>query len=218
MKKRILLLPVLFTSSFAEQAPPEIDQTSSGFEMSWDGAVGRSYFFMSSFDLISWSYFPEMKYGVGSYAYGFSSTADKMFVRLAYVDAPWVTTLQEAEDADFDNDGIPNIFELEDVGSDPLDKDSAGGDTDADGLNDGWEDYYFGNLTTADPNAILGGDGLTNKEKSDLGLDPNVNYDQATTVHSSTYSYNSLGRLTGSTGTTTTTYGYDPEGNITSAQ
>jgi len=220
MKKTILLLSAFATIAFAEQAPPNVDHSTSGCTMSWDGVAGFSYFLLSSTDLMSWTYFDSMEYGTGSYGYGFVCSESKMFVRLAYVNAPWVTTLQEAKDADFDGDGIPNIFELEDVGSDPLDKESAGGDSDSDGLNDGWEQYYFGNLSTADPNAIVSGDGITNKEKSDLGLDPNTNYNTSGSGQNTAYTYDLAGRISTITGSSVSNLiiNMDEEGNIITAQ
>ena len=219
MKKILLPLVFLISASIAGEAPPNVTHSTSGCTMSWDGVAGSSYFLLGSADLINWSYFSDMKYGTGSYSYGFTCNTDKFFVRLACVDAPWITTLQEAKDADFDSDGIPNIFELEDVGSDPLDKESAGGDSDSDGLNDGWELYYFGDLNTADPTVIESGDGLNNKEKNDLGLDPNKNYTAPTTTEKSSYSYDLTGRLTIVTAPVTgVVFTMDSEGNILTAQ
>jgi hypothetical protein len=130
-----------------------------------------------------------------------------------------VTTLQEAKDADFDQDGIPNWFEVETVPSDPLDGQSAGGDTDnggsGDGMADGWELYYFGATNIADPNAVLEADGLTNKEKSELGLDPNVDYTGPTATAPAQYTYDLTGRLTSISGSlSTAAIAHDPEGNI----
>jgi hypothetical protein len=143
------------------------------WNVDWDGVAGRTYFIQWSLDLETWGYAPMVEFGTNPATYGTDTQGvEKYFVRLRYVDAAWVTTLQEARDADFDSDGIPNYFEVEDLFSDPLDRDSNGGDSDdggtGDGLSDGWEMFYFGNLTTADPNAIGQADGLTNKEKSDL--------------------------------------------------
>jgi len=168
-------------------------------------------------------YAPFMEFGNGAQEYGFASTAPKVFVRLKYVDADWVTTLAEAKDADFDQDGIPNWFELETVGSDPLDGSSAGGDTDnggsGDGMADGWEIYHFGDTTTADPAVSLQPDGLTNKEKSELGLDPNVDYSDPTTIQTSQYSYDLTGRLTQVTAPVAAgEFTPDEEGNILTAE
>lgn len=45
-------------------------------------------------------------------------------------------------------------------------------DTDSDGLPDEWEELYFGDPTTADPDADPDGDTLTNLEEFNLGTDP----------------------------------------------
>jgi hypothetical protein len=66
-----------------------------------------------------------------------------------------VTTEQEARDADYDGDGIPNWFEVKEIFSDPLDQNSAGGDSNTNGLPDGRELYYFGALGVANPTAVL---------------------------------------------------------------
>ena len=126
---------------------------------------------------MNWEYLPVLEYGTGLKGVGISTSgAPKYFSRLVYVDEAWVNTEQEARDADFDNDGIPNWFEVEEIGSNPLDKNSAGGDTNSNGLPDGWELSHFGALGVANPIAALEPHGLTNKVKADLDLDPHVNY------------------------------------------
>ena len=71
--------------------------------------------------------------------------------------------------ADFDGDQIGNWDELL-QGTDPL----AAADTDANGLPDDWEKFYFGQ-TGADPNAAApGGGGLTNLQHFQLGSNPNL--------------------------------------------
>lgn len=144
---------------------------------------------------------------------------EKFFVRLSYVDDTGVTTLQQARDADFDNDGIPNYYEVETLYTNPLDKNSAGGDSDNDGLPDGWEMFHFGGLNVADPNAALQPDGLTNKEKAELGLNPNTDYSAANATQPATYNYDPVGRLTGVTAPVAAVgFTPDEEGNITNAQ
>jgi hypothetical protein len=147
--------------------------TSDTWNADWAGVTQRTYFFQWSQDLETWHYAPFVEFDFGSKSYGVQTqNVEKFFVRLQYTNVDWVGTLQEAKDADFDSDGIPNLFEVETVDSNPLDKQSAGGNSDGDGLADGWERYYFGGLDIADPNAKLSPDGLTNKEKSELGLGP----------------------------------------------
>lgn len=156
---------------------PQASFTPAGanvWDIGWDGVSGRTYFIQWSLDLLNWDYAPVVDFGTSPDIFGTNTAgASTYFIRLKYVDYDWVDDRLAAEDLDFDGDGIPNVFEVETVGSDPLDKDSAGGDSDSDGMADGWELYHFGNTTTADPNAKLTPDGLTNKEKSELGLGPN---------------------------------------------
>lgn len=138
---------------------------------------------------------------------------------------PWTsddttaTTLQEARDADFDNDGIPNYYEVETLFTHPLDKNSAGGDSDGDGLADGWEMFHFGELGIADPAEALMPDELTNKEKADLGLNPNTDYSASSGAQSATFIYDLTGRLTDvTTPVGAGAYTPDEEGNLLNAQ
>ena len=194
--------------------------TEPTWNVDWSGVADRTYFVERSVDLVHWNYLPIMDFGTGTKSCGVNTEgAPKLFVRLHYVDDTTVTTLQEARDADFDGDGIPNWYEVEVLGTDPLDKNSAGGDSDNNGLADGWEMFYFGGLGIADPNAVLKPDGLTNKEKNDLGLNPNTDYSAATATQPASYSYDLVGRLTGVTAPVGAgNYTPDDEGNILNAQ
>ncbi len=62
-------------------------------------------------------------------------------------------------------------------------------------------------------------DGLTNKEKSDLGLNPNTDYSDPNATQPSSFTYDLTGRLTGVTAPVgTATYAPDEEGNLLNAQ
>jgi hypothetical protein len=62
-------------------------------------------------------------------------------------------------------------------------------------------------------------DGLTNKEKSELGLNPNTDYSAANNPQPASYSYDLVGRLTGVTAPLGAgTYTPDDEGNLLNAQ
>jgi YD repeat-containing protein len=202
------------------QEPPVLSAVMPGaWSLAWSGVVDRTYFIQTSFDLHIWNYQPVMVFGDGTWLTNLGSTSPRYFVRLVYVDDYGVTTLQQAKDADFDNDGIPNNYEVVNLFSDPLDKESAGGDADGDGLPDGWELFYFGNTNTADANAILQPDGLSNKDKADLGLDPNKDYSAATVTEPSSFTYDPVGRLTGVTAPVGSgSYTPDEEGNLTEAR
>jgi len=197
---------------------PQVEFTPAGsgvWDIGWDGVSGRTYFIQWSLDLLHWDYAPVVDFGLNPDVFGTdTSGANKYFVRLKYADYDWVDDRADAEAADFDGDGIPNLFEVDTVGSDPFDKDSAGGDSDNDGMADGWELYHFGNLTTADPNAKLTPDGLTNKEKSELGLSP-LGDDITSATERITYSYDGE-RLNGVNYYTRRSFGYglDNNGNV----
>jgi Bacterial TSP3 repeat len=218
-------LALVIASSFltAEPLPEQMTfvRTAAGVASSdWAGVAKRTYFYQSSPDLLNWTFAPWMAFGGGGHHYELSTLGvEKLFVRLHYVDDTAVTTLQQARDADFDNDGVSNAFELETLFSDPLNKNSAGGDTDSDGLPDGWEKFHFGGLNTANPTAILQPDGLTNKEKADLGLNPNVDFTSTNATQPTSYTYDLTGRLTGVTAPVGAgNYTPDEEGNLTIIQ
>lgn len=79
---------------------------------------------------------------------------------------PWTADL-----TDDSNQSVALIGQLKAVFSLDFAADRETG-TAIDGLPDLWEYRYFGALNIADPNAKLSPDGLTNKEKSTLGLAP----------------------------------------------
>jgi hypothetical protein len=205
------------------ESPPPMSVTagaSGTWNADWSGVVTRTYFFQWSLDLVNWHYAPLVDFGTGLKSFGINTQSEeKFFVRLRYVDDTSVTTLQQARDADFDNDGIPNYYEVEDLDTNPLDKNSAGGDSDNNGLPDGWELFYFGGLGLADSNGILKLDGLTNKEKAELGLNPNADYSASSASQPASYTYDPVGRLTGITAPVGGgSYSPDAEGNLLNAQ
>ncbi len=203
------------------QSQPTLTEVTPGaWRLDWNGVPDRTYFVQTSTDLVAWNYQPVMAFGDGLWTIpGLGSSSPTYFVRLIFTDETWVRDLQEAKDADFDNDGIPNYYEVRDLFSNPFDKNSTGGDSDNDGLPDGWEMYYFGGLGIADPNGILQPDGLTNKEKADLGLNPNQDYSAANATQPASYTYDPTGRLTGATGPVGGgAYAPDEEGNLLNAQ
>jgi YD repeat-containing protein len=226
MKRHLLRYGVLFLAACAllEAEPqPKLSFTegaSGTWNADWFGVAKRTYFFEWSLDLVNWSYAPFVGYGTGLKSHGINTHGEKkFFVRLHYIDDMGVTTLQQARDADFDNDGIPNYYEVETLFTNPLDKNSAGGDSDTDGMPDGWELFHFGNLTTADPNAVLQPDGLSNKDKAELGLNPNTDYSALTAGQPASYTYDPVGRLTGVTAPVGAgSYTPDQEGNLLNAQ
>lgn len=221
----LALLAVMAGSATADPATEPKVTLTQGIGTTWNADwtstwANRTFFALGSTDLVNWEFFPVVEFGTGAKITGFDNGgAPKYFFRLKYIDAEWVTTEQAARDADFDGDGIPNWFEVEELGSDPLDKDSAGGDQNSNGLPDGWERFYFGALGIANPATVSQPDGLTIKEKAELGLDPDVDYSSPTASQTATYSYDAIGRLTGVTASVAAAgYTLDPEGNILDAE
>ena len=224
---RKFLFVACIGSSFGIAAADPLEQqlsltaaSGTAWNIDWAGVAGRTYFMQWSLDLEAWSYSPMMAFGAGSGSYGTDALgAEKYFVRLRYLDASWISNLQQARAADFDADGIPSYFEVENLFSDPLDGESSGGNSDVDGLADGWELFYFGNLTTANPITSSQPDGLTNQEKSELGLNPNIDYSDPNATAPSKFIYDLTGRLTSVTAPlAAANYTPDEEGNLLDAQ
>jgi hypothetical protein len=199
----------------------------NSWDVSWPSVDGRSYFFQVGDSLPLWHYASVIEFGDGGLiewgfdatdisAWGFTSTS-KFFVRLKYTDIP--TT--DPDLADFDGDGIANLAELN-IGTDPL-AINAFGDSDNDGLPDAWEIHYWGsNLTLHSGSQDTDGDGLTNKEEFELGLNPNLQESSSTDARIN-YTYDLVGRLTNvdPLGTTAaappSVFIPDDEGNILNA-
>ncbi len=122
--KRIFLICFLTMAGFAQAQdagdPNEgttltPDGSSGTYLFSWWGRAGRSYFIQQSEDLQTWSYVPIIETGADqTIQWGFSSSTDKLFLRLKYTD---VSTSDPFND-DFDGDGVSNWDELQ-QGSDP---------------------------------------------------------------------------------------------------
>ena len=170
-----LLLAVPLAADPVRQSQVSFTSGGSGtWNVDWNGVNNRTYFVKYSLDLVNWSYAPLMRHGTGVQSCGIQNeNAPKFFIQLKCIDDPAITTLQQARDADFDNDGIPNYFEVENLLTDPDDPASTGGDTDTDRLPDGWEIYYFGNLASSgydDPDD----DGYSNFAELALRSDPHV--------------------------------------------
>jgi hypothetical protein len=98
----------------ATQSPLTFTQGSAGtWNANWSGESGRTYFLEWSTDLSKWNSTPFIEFGAGAKSYAMPTQgAARLFVKLHYVDDPAVTTLQQAQAADFDGDGMPNLWEL----------------------------------------------------------------------------------------------------------
>lgn len=182
------LIPSLFVAAplMAQMAPqpmPQIETTSGNMALEWLGVSDRTYFVQYSTDLTNWHYFPIIESGTSAaLSYGFSTTAEKFFLRLHYTDTP--TSAPNSDD--FDGDGISNWDEIRLGGAntDPLAWDTDGdgesdyfNDQDNNNLADGWELKHFSAIGTADPSADIDGDGLDNSQESWLDTNPNAHAD-----------------------------------------
>lgn len=136
--KTVFLIAVLLGQVKADplvQSPMSFTPGAMGtWNADWDGAADRTYFFQWSLDLVHWHYAPFMDFGTGIKSHGMVSSSDKYFIRLFMSEGNYVTTLQEAEDADYDYDGLSNLSEIQTYSTDPMNW-----DTDGDGMDDGWE-------------------------------------------------------------------------------
>lgn len=122
----------------------------SSYKFDWEGTADEAYFIQWSLDLEGWQYFPLVDQGVDHDEFNFNSSSERFFVRVV----SWPYTGTDPHGADFDGDGLSNIFELM-FGLDPLDTDS-----DGDGILDGVED--------------LDEDGALNHSEQVMGRNPRV--------------------------------------------
>lgn len=136
----VSLLTGPISADMAPQPPMSFNKVAQGtFAADWQGVEGRTYFMQWSLDLVTWQYAPVIDFGDGMHSLGIDSSTDKAFYRLHYGDYPEITSLDEARNADFDGDGLSNIFEVT-FGYDPF---NSGGDNaldpDADGMSNSTE-------------------------------------------------------------------------------
>lgn len=189
------------------QPQPQVSFTegaSGTWNTDWSGVTLRTYFVEWSLDLVNWHYAPLIEFGTGLKSSGTNTQGErKFFVRLHCVDAKGIANLAEAETADYDGDGVSNRNEVEVEMSNPMDAASHGGDSDGDGLPDGWEREYFGNLTHNGA-ADSDGDGLSDAQEWELGSSPlqaDTDGDGAADgVLRQELEYDQIGRLTSADG------------------
>ncbi len=137
----VALALLMCVGSLAAQTSTDLNEgsrvsknaTTGQFTFSWWGKAGRTYFVQQSSDLINWSYMDAIDSGTGAVLQrGFSSAAPRLFLRLPYTDI----ATNDAANADFDGDGINNLWELQ-HGTDPLSATSKGSM-----VPDGWASGY----------------------------------------------------------------------------
>ncbi len=173
------------------QAQPHFQRLPTGEKMfSWLGQSGFSYFIQASPDLLDWTWAPNIEAGIDApMSYEVDGPTASGFFRLIRTDQ----TAADLDAADFDGDGFSNAFELTprprpggiigfsglnpNIQTSPLKK-----DTDADGLDDKWEEEngfdptdngsrFIDNGPNGDPD----NDGVTNLNEQRLGTQPKGN-------------------------------------------
>lgn len=146
-----------------EGAKVQYDAANAIWRLKWWSKSGRTYFIQHSPNLTTpWEWVPIVEPGNDSMKeWGFSTSADRFFLRLRYSDIP----TSNPAGADFDGDGVPNLWELQ-HGLDPLAVDSTT-DADQDGL-DAWAEFWLGtDPTTPDSDGDGANDGAEIAQSSD---------------------------------------------------
>lgn len=164
LKTARLLLPLAIlvvpgNGTPAPQTPMNLTPVAAGtWAADWAGVGGKTYFFQWSNDMVSWYYAPFLDFGEGDHSYGCASSSPGFFVRLHHTDI--YDSLEEARNADFDSDGLSNIFELT-YGYNPFQPTSTAGgpdaslDPDEDGLGNASEQAAGSNPMAKDNPAVM---------------------------------------------------------------
>jgi len=135
----LFLLPLLGGSLIANPAPQgtvAVNVTNGMWAADWEGVEHRIYTFQWSLDLINWRYAPFVEFGDGIHSWGGTSSTDKLFFRLHYLDDPEVNSLEEAKLKSFDGQGLPLEWKILN-GMSPFDGtgiNGPNGDLDGDGI------------------------------------------------------------------------------------
>lgn len=104
------------------------DSQDNSFLISWFGEPMKFYFIQQSENLVNWNFVPVFEVGdEDTIAWGFKSTAPKLFFRVVHTDDVESDLMQ----TDFDGDGL-TVHQEYLLGSDPFNPDTSG-----DGIFDG---------------------------------------------------------------------------------
>ena len=150
---RLLLLLALLPAGLGAQIVVQPDDFSQALSLdastqpntwqyTWYGKAGRNYLIQTSYDLQTWTFFPNFNPRGNNATLNVSLTAD----------------------------GSATLF-IRAIEFDPSQPVSAAEDTDGNGLPDAWEMFYFGHLGV-DPKADPDNDGLTNLQEFRTGTSP----------------------------------------------
>lgn len=142
-----ICIAALTSQGNSDPAPQKLEFTEGlqgTFNADWEGVAARTYFMQFSTNLVDWHFAPFIDYGEGAHRRGIDTDAVRFFLRLRYGDFPGINSLDDAMNADFDGDGLSNIFEIT-HGYDPFDDEStsdgpdASHDPDGDGIGNSTE-------------------------------------------------------------------------------
>lgn len=146
----ILLSPLAFGQSATDEnegSRLEADGANGIYRFKWFGKTGRTYFIQHTEDLVSWNWVPVIESGDDSVKeWGFTTTGTKFFARLKY----WTDPTSDPEGDDFDQDGVPNLYEVQ-HGNNPFGIE----DSNSDGLPDGWLDVHAGTFAIYPPTRLI---------------------------------------------------------------
>ena len=63
-------------------------------------------------NLVDWHYAPFIDFGDNGHHRGIDTDAERFFLRLHFQDYAGINSLDDAVNADYDGDGLPNAFEV----------------------------------------------------------------------------------------------------------
>lgn len=98
-------------SSDSENLSTEV--IGQGVLLHWQGIAGRTYFVRTSSDLRDWGFIPEIEHGEDHFQYGFETSQSRLLFEVLYTDKSAIVDGElNPEEADFDDDGLPSLYEL----------------------------------------------------------------------------------------------------------